>query len=318
MSDWHGWYREKYAKLKKEGVPFFPDVVFKDALVALLIFAVLCVLAARFGAKLESLADPTDTAYNPRPEWYFLFLFQALKAFPGSLEAVAAVVLPGAGVLFLLALPFLDRGAKRHPFDRPLLTGLGLAGIAGFVALTVAGARAPLTNPVFEEDAAVVQGKRLYGQLNCAYCHSIDGKGGLIGPELDKAVGKETEEWLERHFRDPRAVTPGSRMPQLHLLDPEIKDLTAYMESIAIKPYTKDAPRLFTENCSACHTIRGEGGNIGPDLSQIGAGRNRAFIKRYITNSTKLYSKSQMPTFEGALTDVQIEDLARYLSSLGR
>ena len=39
---------------------------------------------------LERLADPTDTASSPVPEWYFLFLFQTLKFFKGPLETSAA------------------------------------------------------------------------------------------------------------------------------------------------------------------------------------------------------------------------------------
>ncbi len=50
-------------------------------------------VAAR--VPLEQLADPTDTSYIPRPEWYFLFLFQTLKLFNGPLEVVGSVVLPG-------------------------------------------------------------------------------------------------------------------------------------------------------------------------------------------------------------------------------
>jgi ubiquinol-cytochrome c reductase cytochrome b subunit len=318
MSSWHAAYRERYAKAKAEGKAFFPYAVFKDALVAFLILCALAFLAWKFGAGLESLADPTDTTYNPRPEWYFLFLFQALKAFPGSLEPVAAVFLPGAAVAFLLFLPLLDRGPKRHPFDRPLLTGLGVAALCGVAALTTAGARAPLLNPVFERDPQVAQGERIYRDLNCVYCHSIRGKGGLVGPELDKVVGRESDAWLEKHFRDPRSVTPGSRMPRLNLLDDEIKALTAYMKSIATVPFTKEAPQLFADNCAACHKIGNDGGEVGPDLSAIGAAREEAFLKRYIADPTKMYQKSTMPAYEGQLTDVQIEDLARYLSSLGR
>ena len=60
---------------------------------------------------LEQLADPTDTSYIPRPEWYFLFLFQTLKLFKGPLEVVGSVVLPGLAVLALILVPFIDRGA---------------------------------------------------------------------------------------------------------------------------------------------------------------------------------------------------------------
>ena len=73
MKDWHEAYRKRYAKLKEAGQSFFPHTVFKDTLVVFLVFVLLAFLAWKFGAGLESLADPTDTTYNPRPEWYFLF-----------------------------------------------------------------------------------------------------------------------------------------------------------------------------------------------------------------------------------------------------
>ena len=107
-------YLERYRQAKKKGVPFFPDVVFKDALAALLIFVLLAALAYFLGAPLEERANPADTAYTPRPEWYFLFLFQLLKYFPGQLEVVAVVVIPTAAILLLFLLPFIDRSPRRH------------------------------------------------------------------------------------------------------------------------------------------------------------------------------------------------------------
>jgi sulfur oxidation c-type cytochrome SoxX len=318
VADWHQEYNERYKKAKAEGKSFFPHAVFKDALVALLILSALAFLAWKRGAGLEALADPTDTTYNPRPEWYFLFLFQALKAFPGNMEAVAAIFLPGAAVGYLVLLPFLDRGPKRHPFDRPLVTGIGIVALLGVASLTVAGLRSPLINPVVEKDPLVAQGERIYQNMNCAYCHSIRGKGGAVGPPLDKVVGDASEDWLMRHFRDPRAVVPGSKMPQLNLFDDEIRALTAYMKSIGAEPYTKEAPKIFAENCAVCHIVNGQGGEVGPDLSAIGAARDKAFIKLVIGDPTKVNPKSTMPAFAGQLTDLQIEDVARYLSSLGR
>ena len=318
MADWHKSYNERYKKAKAEGKSFFPYVVFKDALVAFLIFTVLSFVAWKYGAGLEALADPTDTTYNPRPEWYFLFLFQALKAFPGNLEPVAVVVLPGLAVGYLLLIPFLDRGPKRHPFDRPLVTGIGIAALLFVATMTVAGIRSPLVNPIVKHDPLIAQGERVYRDMNCVYCHAIRGKGGSVGPQLDKLVGEETEEWLIKHFRDPRSTSPGSKMPQLNLLDDEIKSLTAYMKSIGAEPFTKDATKVFADNCAVCHKVGDEGGEVGPDLSAIGSARDKAFLKMYIADPTKANPKSTMPAFAGQLTDVQIEDVSRYLSSLGR
>ncbi|MCJ7703197.1 MAG: hypothetical protein MUO62_16570, partial [Anaerolineales bacterium] len=67
-------YLENYKKAKEKGIPFFPDTLFKDAIVALILFLVLIALAFFVGAPLEARADPADSSYTPRPEWYFLFL----------------------------------------------------------------------------------------------------------------------------------------------------------------------------------------------------------------------------------------------------
>ena len=58
-------------------------------------FAAAALAAAMFPAPLDAIADPTDASYVPRPEWYFLSLFQLLKYFPGPLEPVATMVIPG-------------------------------------------------------------------------------------------------------------------------------------------------------------------------------------------------------------------------------
>src|SRR6202163_404637 len=95
-----------------EGRPkksFFPEQVFKDTVAVFLAFAILFVMAIAVRVPLERMADPTDTSYIPRPEWYFLFLFQTLKFFKGPLEVVGSTVLPGVAVLLLFLIPFIDR-----------------------------------------------------------------------------------------------------------------------------------------------------------------------------------------------------------------
>jgi ubiquinol-cytochrome c reductase cytochrome b subunit len=74
---------------------FFPKQVFKDTVGVFVAFMVLFILALVAKVPLEKLADPTDTAYVPRPEWYFLFLFQMLKFFKGPMEAIGSTVQPG-------------------------------------------------------------------------------------------------------------------------------------------------------------------------------------------------------------------------------
>ena len=318
MAHWHEEYRRRYARLKEAGKPFFPHTVFKDVVAACVVLGLLLVLAYGVGAPLEELADPTDTTYNPRPEWYFLFLFQALKLFPGRFEAVAAILVPGLAILGLLLLPFLDRGPARHPLDRPVWILLGLAAMSGIAWLTWEGTRSPLVNPVVARNPLVLDGQRLYRDLKCAYCHMIGGKGGMVGPELDRLAGTKAEEWLTAHFRDPQTLSPGSVMPKLGLLEEEIRALSAYLVSLAPEPFTEEAPKLFATHCAVCHTIRGgaAGGDLGPALPVVGVARTKSYFKTYIGNPSAIHSTSTMPGFQGELTDTQIEDLARYLASL--
>src|SRR5512145_1494217 len=122
-------YDEEYRQDKEKGVPFYPDILFKDAVVSLIVFVILVALAYFVGAPLEARADPGDTTYTPRPEWYFLFLFQLLKYFPGQLEVIGVFLIPTLVVVLLLALPFLDRSPRRHFLSRPIVTVVTLVAV---------------------------------------------------------------------------------------------------------------------------------------------------------------------------------------------
>ena len=120
---------------------FFPWHVIKDTVMMAAVFALLFTFAIMFPAHLDEIANPADAGYVPRPEWYFLSLFQLLKYFPGPLEPVATLVIPGLIVGALFALPFLDRGPERHPWRgrRRVVTIAMLALVAGIGHLTVLG-----------------------------------------------------------------------------------------------------------------------------------------------------------------------------------
>src|SRR5438552_1322391 len=117
---------------------FYPQQVFKDTVAIFIAFTILFLLAIVAHVPLEQLADPTDASYIPRPEWYFLFLFQTLKLFEGPLEVVGAVVLPGLAVLVLLLVPFIDRGRMRRVTQRTFAAAVIVLAVLGWTGLTVA------------------------------------------------------------------------------------------------------------------------------------------------------------------------------------
>jgi quinol-cytochrome oxidoreductase complex cytochrome b subunit len=310
---------DEYHRRKEAGESFYPFYLAKDAVAVLIAFLVIAFLAWWSPAEIGELADPGSISYNPRPDWYFLFLFQALKYFPGSLESLAAVVLPGLALLILLAVPFFDRRMRQHPLDRPVAAGFAISALVGVLALTVIGARSPLLNPYVPELPTVAEGHRLYHELNCRYCHTINGRGSRIGPDLMLDPLKHDKVWIAAHLQEPAGVVkPDGHAAPIGLLPQEMSDLMDYINELqGGGPYSDKAPRLFYRNCGKCHTVAGSGGAKGPDLSGIGLVRTVSFIHRYTEDPKSIFTQSKMPSFlepQGKLTHAEIEDISRFLA----
>lgn len=220
-------YLRQYQEEKKKGVPFFPDILFKDAVISLLIFLALVALAYFIGAPLEERADPGDTSYTPRPEWYFMFLFQLLKYFPGQLEVIGVVVLPTLAIILLFLLPLLDRGADRHFSRRPVVIGVTALTVAGVGLLSYLSVReAPPPAAAAEGDPTAA----LYTR-NCAGCH---------GPSI------EVPQQANLHEVIAQGQHEGMPAWSADLTTDEIDALAGFILS-------PTGSQLFTEHCGACH-----------------------------------------------------------------
>lgn len=212
--------------------PLFPNQLFRDSIVMLLVFLVIAAFAVLSPASLEPQADPTDSTYNPRPEWYFFFVFQMLRFFEGKYEVIGTLVLPAITCVALFLLPFVDRNPERAPQKRKAMMGLVTAAVVTVIGLTIAGARAPIVNAPAVTSPSVLAGRLVFDKNGCSACHGIHGKGGAIGPDLTHVGSKRDRDWLIRHFKDPQAVSPGSIMPKATLPEKELNELTDYMQSL--------------------------------------------------------------------------------------
>ncbi len=119
---------------------FYPSFLFKEIIVMMLIFILVAIiLAVVFPVGLEDPADPTDNLYVPKPEWYFMSLYQLLKYFPGKLEIIATAVVPGGGIIVLLLVPFFDKNPEKRPRKRPIAMGIMFFAVVAIILLTVIG-----------------------------------------------------------------------------------------------------------------------------------------------------------------------------------
>jgi ubiquinol-cytochrome c reductase cytochrome b subunit len=309
-------------------LPFYPWHVIKDTVMMAAIFALLLTFAIQFPAHLDEIANPADASYIPRPDWYFLSLFELLKHFPGPYEPVATMVIPGLVVGFLIALPLLDRGPERRPFSAAriavtlvmiaiglgvsVLTGIGLAGM-------------PTKYDPHDWGPRAITGHLLATAPDnkCARCHASG------GPAAELSITRITkdEEWLLGHMADPVAIAPGVRgesdpaPPQL-LNRAEAQSVLAYLRRIragAHPPQLSDDERLaattFSASCAGCHRISGEGGESGPDLSRVGGRRDAGSIRKIIREPTSEFPDTMMPPFAERLSEQQINALVQYLAN---
>jgi mono/diheme cytochrome c family protein len=137
-------YLEKYAQAKAKGEKFWPDAILKDMLMSLAMFVLLILLATFMGVANEPKADPSDSTYIPRPEWYFLFLFKFLALYGqipvvGKIEWIATAVVPALGVGALFLVPFLDRSPNRHRSKRIFPLTVMAVMVVTIVTLTLIG-----------------------------------------------------------------------------------------------------------------------------------------------------------------------------------
>ncbi|MCL5961792.1 MAG: c-type cytochrome [Chloroflexi bacterium] len=216
--------------------PFFPDFLFKEAVAALLAFIVILFLATFQHVPLEPLADPTDNAYVPRPEWYFMFLFQLLKYFPGDLEPLAVVVIPTIGILLLILLPFYDRSKVRIPTARPLATaaaGMAMVGIVYLTSMAIITTPAPTISealPPVKLTAAENAGKKLFQDQGCTGCHKA---GGGPAPDLSKIGSTRDMDFLVKYIKNPKEVDPSATMPPFASMgDDKIGQLSQYLAKL--------------------------------------------------------------------------------------
>ena len=308
---------------------FFPEQVFKDTVAVFIAFAILFTMALVVRVPLERMADPTDTTYIPRPEWYFLFLFQTLKVFEGPLEVVGTVLLPTVAILALILTPFIDRSKMVRVRQRTLAFGVVLLAALGWGGLTAAAVKSTppqtaassidFSGPTqwMELTPAQEAGIAYYRMESCGTCHNVVGGTAKTGPNLVNTAKRHDAAWLTTHFKQPSAVSPGTAMPQVNLTDAQIRDLAALMQ--ALTPDNADvidtAPQFVVEgatlfqksNCGACHMANGVGGKIGPALNGLSARRTEAWVTEHFQNPRKMSPGTSMPPYPFSNTDMQNE-----------
>lgn len=210
----------------------------------------------------------------------------------------------GAGLWFvLLALLVMARGATPP--------GLADAGTGDELRLSKGASR----------------GAQVYVAKGCARCHRLWGEGGGIAPDLSlvpASTAAELAATLWNHSPRMGEVMKGSGIPTPFLSSEEMEDLFAFLYSVAYSDEPGDPARgkaaLAEKGCSRCHSVSGQGGSVGPDLSAWAAFGNPVLwaqmMWNHAPNMLEKMAESGLPwpRLEGR----QMVDIIAYIRSTAK
>jgi ubiquinol-cytochrome c reductase cytochrome b subunit len=225
-------------KMAPEG--FYPRQVLMDMAFALLIMMGLGVLAYFHPVALGPVADPSNTQFLPRPEWYYLSFF---------------------------LMPFLDRSLERRPWRRPIpvlavaivLVGMVYLGmrsrsddkrdpaVAAQLAIqeeqekaygkepfepyieSPGGTAVAAALPSGPANPLVAHGRAIFEAHGCAACHGVAGVG-AIAPALVGIATKLPGDQLHELLLHPNAAMNAGHMPAVDMSADDMSALLAYID----------------------------------------------------------------------------------------
>jgi len=195
-------------------------------------------------------------------------------------------------------------------------------------------------------EATYLAGAKLFKNSGCLGCHKVElnqpasNTGSTVkvvqqalpkaGPDLDRVGEKIQPEWLVGWLQNPQSHSLDARMPNLGLQRNQAMEIATYLltqrgevarsskpESAALTQQRLAQGKKLVKNlgCLGCHTVRGEGASIGPELTNIRTKVNAEWLYGWIANPKTYFPNSRMPVLN--LTREQCVNIGDYLLSVG-
>jgi len=151
------------------------------------------------------------------------------------------------------------------------------------------------------QSAADIQGGKTLFSGMCVTCHGFDGTGGT-GPPLDrpKLLLAPDEAALRNIISDG---IPDRGMPRVRrVTENEMRQLVAYVRSLGkttrapVKGNAQKGREHYARlGCAGCHIVNGQGGSLGPQLSDIGRLRGGDYLRQAIVEPAAMLPRGTLP-----------------------
>lgn len=239
---------EEQARSPVEGEVFHPETTARSGMMAIVVLAVVFALAMIAGpAALLPEASRTDITF-PAEEWWFWWYSGLIALLPPSVAPLFVVFFPVVVFLFMVALPFVDRGPNRGIRNRPVALLAVAALVIGLVALSALRQRSPWTGWPLAEPPPVPagvllgpkaeQGRLLAGQYGCTSCHAFAGHGRQVAVDLARTETPLSREHMRAYILRP---PEGIAMPPYEgrMTPEELDQLLEFLLAVQTFPRTR-------------------------------------------------------------------------------
>ncbi len=188
----------------------------------------------------------------------------------------------------------------------------------------------PRPHPEFQPDG---QAGNLYQRYKCYVCHSFNGYGGTLAPDLSYEGSRSQREWLVQFLRNPQTLRPTLtvRMPEFNMSEQDATTLANYLSAALRNPHVDPegvdekqfTPQMAAHGkqlyemkyqCQSCHTIGSSGGYVGPSLNNVGNWLNPSWIEAWLRNPQMLIPGTIEP--RQSFSEDEIKDITAYLLTL--
>lgn len=174
---------------------------------------------------------------------------------------------------------------------------------------------------------------QLIQRYRCYTCHSFNGYGGTLAPDLSYEGSRSKRDWLVSFLQNPPTLRPTLtvRMPRFNMTAQDAAVLADYLsgnlrkpevnpgavDESAFTPQMADHGKQLFETkyqCQSCHTIGSSGGYVGPSLNNVGNWMTASWIEAWLRNPQALVAGAIEPRH--GFSDDEIRDITAYLLTL--
>ena len=143
------------------------------------------------------------------------------------------------------------------------------------------------------------KGRTVYQRLGCASCHTVNGEGGILGPELSDIGAHRAPDYLRQAIVDPAAALPRGVMAFPG------RGFNEFLPVHVVTQSGQEVRGLRVNEDSFTIQVRDTGGRL------------YSFRKTDLTTLDKEMGKSLMPDYKSRVSGGDLDDLIGYLASLG-